>query len=350
MLRRMSDADAPPGALIYAGVDEAGYGPRIGPLSVGLSVFQITGGRAAGASSDGDHVPDVWRLLRGVVGKASDVGKPNAPSIFIDDSKRLKGANGLKKRHPLDRLEQAVLATLGALGAAPTTDQELFETLGADQALSPWYVGEPVALPVSTTADHIHLLGGVLGAGFRRKGVTPMALRCELVGETAFNEIIARDGSKSAVNFSAVTTHLRYLWSHYGQSAPIVAIDRQGGRERYGRQLAHAIPDATVRTINETHERSVYQLTQRTGAKRPGRTMTVLFEIKCDSNHLPTALASMIAKLVRELAMARLNRYWCARMPELKPTAGYGVDVNRWLRAVDSVLTPTDRKQLIRLA
>jgi len=52
---------------------------------------------------------------------------------------------------------------------------------------------------------------------------------------------------------------------------------------------------------------------------------------KCESWSLPTALASMVAKYVRELSMDQLNGYFAERVPGLRPTAGYGLDAWRFL-------------------
>jgi hypothetical protein len=51
---------------------------------------------------------------------------------------------------------------------------------------------------------------------------------------------------------------------------------------------------------------------------------------------LPAALASMVSKYLRELAMLALNRYWCGVVSGLKPTAGYPTDARRWLADVDT--------------
>jgi hypothetical protein len=45
---------------------------------------------------------------------------------------------------------------------------------------------------------------------------------------------------------------------------------------------------------------------------------------------LPSALASMAAKYVRELAMCAWNDYWQRQIPGLRPTAGYPVDARRF--------------------
>ena len=62
---------------------------------------------------------------------------------------------------------------------------------------------------------------------------------------------------------------------------------------------------------------------------------------------LATALASMTAKYLRELHMIQFNAYFQARVPGLKPTAGYGLDAWRFLddiaaaRAADGLAGPT---------
>ncbi len=69
-----------------------------------------------------------------------------------------------------------------------------------------------------------------------------------------------------------------------------------------------------------------------------------------EDHSLPVALASMHAKYVRELFMMLFSRYWRAKAPEVKPTAGYGSDANRFLEevspAVDELGIP--REMLVR--
>ncbi|RMH29266.1 MAG: hypothetical protein D6693_02300 [Planctomycetota bacterium] len=324
-------------AAIVAGVDEAGYGPRIGPLAVGLSVFRV---ESAGANA-GAAAVDLWSRLRRVVGRAGD----SRAVVQVDDSKRLKGAAG--SRHPMGRIERGVLAFLSAAGEDPRDDLAVMRALGAEADLAPWYDGPAVPAPLSTTSEHLSVLAAALRSGLTRGGVAVEEMRCETVGEAAFNERVAETGSKAAVNFAAAGRCMRRVWRLYGEQAPTAVVDRQGGRVCYGGALARVFPDARVRALDEQHERSEYEIEGRAGAQR---RMRVVFEIGADGRHLPVALASMTAKYVRELAMARLNRYWSRRVPGLAPTAGYGVDARRWLREVNPLLTVTDRRRLVRRA
>ena len=52
-------------------------------------------------------------------------------------------------------------------------------------------------------------------------------------------------------------------------------------------------------------------------------------------SYLPTALASMTAKYLRELSMKAWNKYWCDQVKGLRPTAGYPADAKRFKREIE---------------
>jgi len=336
---------------IYAGVDEAGYGRRLGPLCVGFSAFEV----AAGANQNGELVkasepPDLWRLLRPVVSRAGSASARGARSVAIDDSKRLTTRN--RSGRNFEALETGVLCFLSSLGVRPTTDAELLDALGARLEASPWYAGPADSLPRDAPAPRLTALADQLADLCRQRGVRLVDLGCEAIGEQAFNEGVHRSGSKAEVSFAAIGRHLRRLWERRGRdAAPIVVIDRQGGRVMYGPRLAALLPEASVRVVKETPMRSEYEVVERArGGAKASRRMRVRFEVDADASHLPTALASMAAKLARETAMRRFNRYWTRRWPDLAPTAGYGVDAKRWLRQADHLLSRQERAALVRRA
>jgi len=99
--------------------------------------------------------------------------------------------------------------------------------------------------------------------------------------------------------------------------------DKHGGRNRYGPALQHQFPDDLVEVHGESRAVSVY----RWG---PAETrIEVRFQVGGE-RMLPTALASMASKYLRELAMHALNAYWAEQVPGLRPTAGYPVDAKRF--------------------
>jgi hypothetical protein len=160
--------------------------------------------------------------------------------------------------------------------------------------------------------------------------------------------MLGQTRSKAATSFTFVASHLQQVWEQFGEHAPLVAVDRQGGRSHYRDLLAMNFPDASLSVLEETDARSAYRLTDR-GARR---RMTVRFQVSAEQHHLPTALASMACKYTRELLMARLSGYFAARVPGLAPTAGYTTDGRRFLEQLAPHLPRLglDAGRLARLA
>lgn len=338
--------------LIYAGIDEAGYGPLLGPLCVGLSVFRVESWK------DGEPAPNLWTLLsRGVCREPGD----KRGRVAVDDSKNLKLANSSSTKHPLTHLERGVLSFLllrevGVDRDQLTTDVGMLEALGAPLPDEPWYAGEPGACPVGNPIDAFGLWANTLKVSCDEAGVGVLALACEPLGERVFNELVRAAGTKAAATESALVNHLWTVWDRWGVvgaqpdggGGVRVICDRQGGRTNYLPMLTRAFPGVDVRCTHESDEQSRYEI--RGVVDGQERHMHVLYLVESERQHLPVALASMAAKLVRETLMTRFNRYWCARMPELKPTAGYRNDAWRWLEDAKSVIRDDERIQLIRRA
>ena len=88
------------------------------------------------------------------------------------------------------------------------------------------------------------------------------------------------------------------------------------------------IPDNLIEIYGESRAQSLY----RWGP--PSRRVAFRFVAKGEG-FLPSALASMVAKYLRELAMKAFNAFWQQRVPGVKPTAGYPVDARRFLTDID---------------
>lgn len=348
---------------VLAGIDEAGYGPMLGPLCVGLSVLRVPGG-------DGPS-PDLWDLLGS--GVAREPGRGGATDkqgrVAIADSKRLKLSNAVTTTHPLVHLERGVLAFLRAAGAGvPATDSALFDTLGVQDDAPACYRTDEATLPVALTPGEIDLAAGAVERACARAGVQVLRLRADVTWEPRFNDVVRAAGNKGEATAGALGRLFREVWESWshgpaGEAAGSegspepwrlgVVCDRLGGRTSYARLLESVLPGARVTVVEESDLRSRY-VVEREGADRPGRA-AVTFLTEGERSHLPVALASMIAKYTRELAMARFNAYWAARVRddravELRPTAGYAQDARRWLHDVGGTMTPAERAALVRIA
>ena len=69
---------------------------------------------------------------------------------------------------------------------------------------------------------------------------------------------------------------------------------------------------------------------------RQGVTVPVIFAEKAESKAMPVALASMIAKYLRETLMNRYNLWWAKHVPGITPTAGYYNDGQRFLTDINA--------------
>jgi ribonuclease HII len=340
--------------FVYAGIDEAGYGPILGPLCLAAATVTVREHPQAGSAAP----PDLWHALAPAVCRTRAEWRRNKQrSLVIADSKHAKLPNDTATTHPLTHLERAVLASLPEDRAAPRTDTDLFDALGLAAADAPWYAERFACdLPASTTRDHLALLTARLRRAAASAGVSFLNIGADAIPEASYNRSLERLGSKAAVNLAAAcaladrvrrSAAARAAHAEHGEPVRIV-IDRQSGRSRYAQAVSQTLGGQPVRTIAEDERRSVYEIDATPDAK--AAPVRLSFETEAESRHLPVALASMTAKLVRELMMARLNAYWRERLPELKPTAGYYQDGKRFLDDLAGAGFRDDAKPMIRNA
>jgi hypothetical protein len=309
--------------LIYAGIDEAGYGPLLGPLVVARSVFRVDGAAASTA-------PPLWTLLRSAVCRGVADKKRR---IAVDDSKRVYNA-GLGLGH----LERGVLGFLHAAGERTDCLADLLALVAHDRASRKislaWYedaAGGP-QLPLAAEPADLERCAGRLTRALQRSGVALLETNAAVVFEDRFKHILGGCRSNAACSWRFVAGHLRAIWERYGEQQPLVVVDRQGGRQNYLDLLAALFPWTQLRLLRATPRESSYQICD------PPRAMTLSVVVESEGQHLPAALASMTAKYLRELLMVRFQAYWRLQAPEVRPTAGYTADGRRFLREIEPTL------------
>lgn len=266
----------------YGGIDEAGYGPTLGPLAV------------VGVGIDASPGIDLARAFAGT---------------GVRDSKTLHKPGNLAP------LEQVALGGLAWLtGHLPTTAAEVFIALDEqpDDRTDPWQHGaDSLILPFSATTVPRWSLGDI----------TPLGVRGDLIHAGEYNHFITSSGNKADLELATVKRLLAWV----AEVAPAsITVDRLGGRRFYRDALQAVWPDSKIDILEEAATASRYDANGR----------QVSFLVGGEAASPLTALASCIAKYARELHMVLFNRHWCAAVAGLAPTAGYPEDARRWLAAV----------------
>ena len=298
------------------GVDEAGYGPNLGPLVIGATLWRAPD-ELAGA--------DWYNVLRSAIAcepRAAANGK-----IAIADSKLLYKPGG-----GLALLERGVLAALAVCGRAPQTWRGAWSRLAPDCESdfdgAPWHDGYDRELPCDATIDEVACAAAALAECLRACGVELLTVRSCAVFPERFNSAVRQHGNKSAALSKLTLELVRTLIEPLDDEAIIVRCDKHGGRDRYGPLLQETFPEYLVEVRHEGRAQSKYAWGP------PGRRVEIDFSVGGES-FLPSALASMTAKYLRELAMQAFNRYWLAHLPHLKPTAGYPLDARRFKAEIE---------------
>ena len=296
--------------MFIAGIDEAGYGPLLGPFTAGWSLFRVP-------STD----TNLWEVTSDCV--AQKPGRKDR-RLRIDDSKRVNTGP-----HGRTRLERAVATFLSLepklgvnlrawLEAPPTGDRSWFR-------MAPWFGALLGPTCPSSDVERAHLDATLLRRALLSSGCTFEGFGARAVPAGEWNHLLNTHGSKADVLFKIsmeVVSHVLQL----SQPAPLrIEMDRHGARRSYASRLEEALSPDSIQIHAETQKASLYTLSWQE------REVQIRFSEGADGNFFPVALASLAAKQTRERLMDLWNQWYSERFPEIRPTKGYAQDGKRWL-------------------
>ena len=306
--------------MILIATDEAGYGPKLGPLVICGTAWLLP------KTEDGELVA----RFKPIAGPQ----KRGDQTIVVDDSKAVYQAksksvsDGLAKLHSIAEIANHCLN-------GPANLADWLQTFAAQDndtlSETPW-LQESSSVEFDTNQD----VDAVANA-WSQNGAKLIGMQLRIITAERFNQACENGFNKSDLLSEATLRIVCGLLNQQNVNDKTTRIfcDRHGGRRYYAGVLQHVFPDSQVLVTNETKSVSRYQLRHR------GSDCTVDFTVKGDT-FTPVALSSLIAKYIRERMMQRFNTYF-SKLSEhgsdLRPTAGYPVDADRFLSDVESVIT-----------
>jgi hypothetical protein len=227
---------------------------------------------------------------------------------------------------------------------------EIFGCTNHELAAHPWYAPE-LGVPWLAEAGDVAIAANMLGAAMEKAKVKTVCMRTAVVSEGMFNRLVGGTNNKASSLVSITLSHLYHMHMMFGEQGLVVGIDKQGGRDHYTQLLLQSFPEAKLKVILESATASSYLLTEAARPGFMGRRTLLCFREKGETAFLPTALASMMCKYLRELCMHSFNGWWCGKITGLRPTAGYYGDGSRWLMDVEPHLgrLGIPREMLVRM-
>ena len=322
---------------LVLGVDEAGYGPNLGPLVVAVSAWAV------------DSRLEVLDGLEPFAPEFQAASwTPRSAFVPFGDSKKIyQSGKGLAGLNFALRFFESIFE------GKPSEKRPWFE-LGrlAQEDLSrveshPWYRCKNPAKGLGRASQFDE--NSEASCRFAREkllklGVRLIGFRLRVLDEAYFNECVDRLGNKSDV---LGHISLELAWKVLGECMDFhsfkgieIYCDRQGGRKKYAGLLSQTyershresqVPFCSV--VGESPKTSLYSM------RHAGIATSIRFQVHGDSL-FPPAAASMVAKWARESLMERFNGYWREVVgPGLKPTAGYAVDAARFARDIEPWIT-----------
>ncbi len=310
------------GTKLLVGVDEAGYGPSMGPLTICATAWRVP---VAVNACEMSQLLEPEFLAKPI--------KRTSTHVPIGDSKKIHRESLAVEGLMLGARFQC-FAMDGTIRLDWDSRIESFARQDWERLLKiPWYAGRPSGF-TKQLDQAIPDQPAYFRAGLEKLTLHAIALvgvRMRVVDEIEFNRQVDRTGNKSTLLSEASLALVKQVVTEFARKgeATEVYCDKHGGRNRYQAILTYMFDEEWFKIEIESRACSRYT------AKWDGHAMQIQFKVDGDSI-FPSAAASIIAKWTREELMARLNGFWQANVSGgVAATAGYYVDALRFANQIE---------------
>ncbi len=297
----------------YMGIDEAGYGPLLGPYTLGAVQADLPS-LVDVFDSEEDELAKFLRL-------GCSVYEPSKQLIVIDDSKELH------KGKKLRRVEAAALLVLIMDGSEmPSNALELITRFGdVTEPLDEykWYKDtlHRISLPLEANQNQIMKARDAISCSMSKQGVAFVRGRVTVAPVRALNHLF-RGKKKGDAVFPLIGERIRSATANAASDCT-VRIDKQGARNIYG-DLLRPYVQGPITALQEEKRESSYL------AESTSRVL-VQFALRSDAKHILVTCAGIVAKYFREVLMVAQNKWFQEQGAKFRGTAGYGLDAKRWI-------------------
>jgi len=308
---------------LLIGVDEAGYGPSMGPLTIGATAWRVPIGLDAAEMSS---------LL-----EPEFLAKPikiNSAHVPIGDSKKIY-RDALAVEGLILGAQFLAFALDGSISTEWDSQIASFSEQDCERLRTvPWYDKRKSAhteIRRQTIEDQGEYFHAAL-AKMKQHALELAGIRMRVIDEIEFNRELDRTGNKSTLLSEASLALVKQVITVFAKDGEDVEVycDKHGGRNRYLSLLTFIFDEEWFETVVESRDCSRY------AAKWNGHAMEIQFKVDGDSI-FSSAAASILAKCTREELMDRLNGFWQSKIVGgIAATAGYSVDAVRFAAQIDA--------------
>ncbi|MDI6787285.1 MAG: hypothetical protein QME51_02810, partial [Planctomycetota bacterium] len=210
------------------GIDEAGYGPQLGPLVVTAVVFEIPD-----ALLVSNNPPCLWKKLSNII----TVKKVGNHLLAVCDSKAL-----YQPRVGIKEIEKTALTFM--------------------RLLNPEYSHyDGLTLPVSAEPSEITQLVQSLKEELAHHSLRFCDAKVRVVSPVEFNHGIQRHLNKADFLWEVSSELIRHCLEKYNSNnLLIIKAGKHGGRNYYASHLGKTFPDKTIIPIRQSFDISSYTI------------------------------------------------------------------------------------------